>query len=274
MTEARATGEATTTGGNELRLSVSAGDGVPAGVVRYAHDKLRHLAAHERFPILFGEVRLHLEPSASRDRPAEAEAVFDVNGEPVRAHVAARELMEAVDLLEDRMARRLERHRRRRTDRARRLHGREEHEWRHGDPPSTRPEFYDRPAEERRLVRRKTFAVGELTCDEAVDTLDLLGHDFLLFTNAATGADAVVHYGDEHGLELIDATGRDDALGDRPVAPVRYRPLGAPHCTVEEAAARLDLDVVPFVFHVDPDTGRGSVVYRRYDGHYGVITPA
>ena len=264
----------TTSPDEQVRLAVSAGEGVPASAIDYATGKLTHLASHERAPILFGEVRLTLEPNPARERPATAEAVFVVNGDPVRAHVAAHDLPEAVDLLEDRMARRLERHRRRGTDRARRMHGQAEHEWRHGDPPAHRPEYFDRPVDERRLVRRKTFTMGEMTCDEAADALDLLGHDFLLFANLATGADAVVFYGDDHGLELIDASGRDDAVGADTVVPVRLSGHGTPRCTVEEAAAQLDVDVLPFVFHVDPGTGRGSVVYRRYDGHYGVITPA
>ena len=29
----------------------------------------------------------------------------------------------------------------------------------------------------------------------------------------------------------------------------------------------------PFVFYLDGATGRGAVVYRRYDGHYGLIEP-
>ena len=41
-----------------------------------------------------------------------------------------------------------------------------------------------------------------------------------------------------------------------------------------EAVERLDVDVEPFVFFVEPESGRGNVVYRRYDGHYGLITPA
>ena len=257
----------------QIRLAVSAGEGVPDSVVEYATAKLRHLASHERAPILFGEVRLTLEPNPARERPATAEAVLVVNGDPVRAHVAAHDLPEAVDLLEDRMARRLERHRRRGTDRARRMHGPADHEWRHGDAPAHRPEYFARPVDERRLVRRKTFTVGEMTCDEAADTLDLLGHDFLLFANLATGADAVVFYGDDRGLELIDSSGRDDAVGADTVVPVRLSGHGTPQCTVEEAVAQLDVDVLPFVFHLDPRTGRGSVVYRRYDGHYGVITP-
>ena len=110
----------TTTPNEQVQLNVSAGEGVPAYVVDYATGKLQHLVSHERSPVLFGEIRLTFEPNPARDRPATAEAVLVVNGDPVRAHVAAHGLPEAVDLLEDRLARRLERHRRRGTDRARR----------------------------------------------------------------------------------------------------------------------------------------------------------
>ena len=42
--------------------------------------------------------------------------------------------------------------------------------------------------------------------------------------------------------------------------------------TEEQAVEHLDLAGDAFVFHLDPGTGRGRVLYRRYDGHYGLIT--
>jgi Sigma 54 modulation/S30EA ribosomal protein C terminus len=30
----------------------------------------------------------------------------------------------------------------------------------------------------------------------------------------------------------------------------------------------------PFLFFVDAETGRGNVLYHRYDGHYGLIVPS
>ena len=44
--------------------------------------------------------------------------------------------------------------------------------------------------------------------------------------------------------------------------------------TVDEATSRLDVSGEPFVFFVDASTRRGSIVYRRYDGNYGLIRPA
>lgn len=36
-----------------------------------------------------------------------------------------------------------------------------------------------------------------------------------------------------------------------------------------EAQQRLDITGFPFVFFADDSTGRGNVLYHRYDGHYG-----
>ena len=54
----------------------------------------------------------------------------------------------------------------------------------------------------------------------------------------------------------------------------RNASFGAPELTLTQAEERLDASGERFVFFVNPDTGRGNVVYLRYDGHYGVITPA
>ena len=259
------------------KLSLTSRGAVSESDLTYAHDKIAGLVAGLDVPVLFAEVRLSQETDPARERPSIAEAVLDLNGQPVRAHVASHQMRAAVDLLVDRLHRRLERHAHVRDDRrarVRRHHEPHEQPWRHGDLPSQRPEHFDRPVDERRVVRRKSYATGEMTPDEAADALDLLGHDFFLFTNLTTGADAVVSYSAEHGLELIDASGRDDAAGDGTIAPIRPARLEAPRCTTAEATAELDLDVVPFVFFVDDDTGRGCVVYHRYDGHYGLVTPS
>jgi hypothetical protein len=44
--------------------------------------------------------------------------------------------------------------------------------------------------------------------------------------------------------------------------------------TVQEATERLDAGGEPFVFFANAVSGRGNVVYRRYDGHDGLITAA
>ncbi|MRH92604.1 hypothetical protein GFY24_35165 [Nocardia sp. SYP-A9097] len=46
----------------------------------------------------------------------------------------------------------------------------------------------------------------------------------------------------------------------------------APELEMDGAVARLELTGWPFVFF--RDHGRSHVLYHRYDGHYGLITPA
>ena len=51
-------------------------------------------------------------------------------------------------------------------------------------------------------------------------------------------------------------------------------PQPAPRLTIREAAERLEATSAEFVFFRMATTDRGCVVYHRYDGHYGLITPA
>ena len=228
-------------------------------------------------PVLFAEVKLSRDPDPARQRPFVAEAVLTLSGTTLRAHVAAETMVAAIDLLDDRLRQRLDRYSSIRTER--RQHGPQAHAdgdgaWHHGDLPTQRPDRFIRPIEDRELVRHKSFAVEEMTPDEAADLLDLLGHDFLLFTNANTGADAVIWYSADNGLELIDASSRADALDDATVTPIRVSKNVVRRCTSVEAIEELDLDLEPFVFFLDSDAGRGEIAYHRYDGHYGLITPA
>jgi hypothetical protein len=65
--------------------------------------------------------------------------------------------------------------------------------------------------------------------------------------------------------------GPEPADGD---PPVTLDPQPAPRLVLAEARERLELGGLPFVFFVDRDSHRGAVLYHRYDGHYGLITPA
>src|SRR5450759_2855463 len=67
----------------------------------YARRKVARAAHRARGSILFAKGDLHAETNPSRSRPARAKAVLDVNGLPVRAHVRAPTLHEAIDKLED-----------------------------------------------------------------------------------------------------------------------------------------------------------------------------
>jgi ribosome-associated translation inhibitor RaiA len=239
----------------------------------YSLEKLRHVSRFAPGPILHARLRLHHEPDPGRERPAIAEASLDINGRAVRAHVAAPTMREAIDLLEARLRRRIDRLAER--DQALRLRHRDagSGEWHHGDAQARRPEFFDRPVEERDVVRRKAFTLEAETPDEAVLDLELLDHDFLLFHNAATDQDSLIHRIGDRGYSLIQSNGNINGL-EGCVAPIRPSAFVPARIRLDDATRLLDLGDEPFVFFIDSRTRRGNVVYRRYDGHYGLIVPA
>lgn len=49
-------------------------------------------------------------------------------------------------------------------------------------------------------------------------------------------------------------------------------PAPTPTLAADDAVTLLNLSAAPFVFYRDTATGAGAVIYRRYDGHYGLIT--
>lgn len=242
---------------------------VPEAMREYAEKKIGHVRDYAHEPVLDAHAVVTLAADPARERPALAEATLDVNGTPVRAQVAAAHLGEAIDLLEDLLRRRLVQHQDRVKTRHRWIGVASEHEWRHGDLPTQRPEHFPRPPDERRVVRRKTFALEPMTPDEAAFDMDLLSHDFHLFTDLGTGQDVVIYRkpGGRFGIR--------GEVGETALTAASLDVEG-PAAVMREAQAVAHLDVAgePFVFYLDPDARRGRVLYLRYDGHYGLITGA
>lgn len=245
---------------------------VPDDQVERAVEKMRAACATAPRPVLFARVELALEPNPSLERPAVAKASVDVSGRLVRAHVACPTITEAVDRLEDRVRRGIDRLAQRRRDREREPGVAEPGEWRHIDLPTARPPYYPRPVEERELVRTKSLSIGRVSPEEAAFEMELLDHDFHLFTDAGTGADCVIHRGDDAALLLISP---DPEAGRGPAGEPAELPVApAPRMAVSDALATLDGTAAPFVAFLDPEHDRLKVAYRRYDGHYGLVEPA
>ncbi len=238
----------------------------------YARDKVGSVVRHVREPVREVRIRLTRLPDPAVERPAIAQAMLDVDGRPVRAQVAAPTMREAVDRLRDRLAGRVDRSNPHwEARRGRTAAGPDApHPWRHDSPPAHRPDYYPRPAEEREVIRHKSYALARGSVEEAIEEMESLDFDFHLFTDAETGEDCVVHRGAAGGYQLATAFGRQDhGAAPRGVA---VDPRPAPRLTVAEAKQRLDAAAWPFVFFVNPVIGRGAVLYRRYDGHYGLVS--
>ncbi|MGW3247405.1 sigma 54 modulation/S30EA ribosomal C-terminal domain-containing protein [Streptomyces sp. NPDC001070] len=246
---------------------------LPPDAAEYAQAKVRALISRTREPVLFARVKLTHMANPAMDRPAIAQASVDVNGRPVRAHVAAATIGEAIDLLQDRLGERLARLAEHWEARRGRMPMPGPHAWRHGSEPSHRPDHYPRPAEERQVVRHKSFSLARESPDEAAFEMEMTDYDFHLFTDLGTGEDSVLYRSGPTGYRLAQVHPRPRIVGDVAV-PLTVSEIPAPRMNVAEAKHRLDITGFPFVFFADDTTGRGNVLYHRYDGHYGLITPA
>ena len=247
------------------------GDVTPADR-EYAATKIGRLSGLVAAPVLYARVVLTVHEDPARDRPVSAKGELDVNGRLVGAHVAAGTVPEAVDRLDARLRERLERYAHRQQSKARRGRNGDAHTWHHGDRESSRPEYFPRPSDERQILRTKTFAVAAMTPDEAAFDLELLDHDFYLFANVETGEDNVIARAEGEGYVLHEPSAAGHA-GDAatPMVPAPGHPATV---TTDAAVDLLELGGGRYLFFLDPDDGRGRLLYHRYDGHYGLIVPA
>jgi hypothetical protein len=244
---------------------------LPADVADYARQRISQLGEHLAEPVFHTRIRLTHQPDPGVERPVLAQANVTLKGRMVRAQVAGLTGPEAVDRLRERLQQRLARHARHWQARRGGGPSAEPDQWRHGQEPAHRPSYYPRPVEERQVIRHKSFTPRRISPDEAAREMDQFDYDFHLFTDEQTARDAVVYRGGITGYRLARATaGPEPATSD---PPITMSPHPAPHLSFDEARQRLELSGLPFIFFVDPGTGRGMVVYHRYDGHYGVITP-
>ncbi|MDR6865002.1 sigma 54 modulation/S30EA ribosomal C-terminal domain-containing protein [Phycicoccus sp. 3266] len=257
----------------DVRVTISGVD--EPDLAELLRTKVARICRHTHVPVTSAWVRLsrHGDPAVSR--PIVAQANLDLDGRMVRAQVEAVSAHEAVDLLDARLrglVQRAARH-----WEARRGHepSYAAHEWQHDSEPTRRHTWYPRAEAEREVVRHKTFSIARRTVDEAVAELELLDYDFHLFEEACTGIDCVVYRGGPTGLRLAYARRPPHGVAVAAHLGVTVSPNPAPRLTTAQAVERLNLSGMPFCFFRDATTGRrGCVLYHRYDGHYGLITPA
>ena len=223
------------------RVEVTLRGSIPARVKGYASEKISALLHLSPMPVVRARVVLTRTHHRAVDQHVIAEATLDLNGRPVRAQVAAATSHEAVDLVRDRLRRKLSQLGRHPADLGGRLRFR-------------KPAFAQLPAEEREMRRHKAYQPAVATPEEAASDMELMDYDFQLFTDAVSGWDAVVFR-------------QHDGYG------VSYLP-DQPRLTTETAIDALDATDWPYLFYRDEDSNRGNVLYRRHDGNYGLITPA
>jgi hypothetical protein len=236
----------------------------------YAREKVEGLLArHDRQPALHVRVRLVRHGNPAQHLSVTGQVNVDLNGRFIRVQAAAATPREAVDRLVDRLRHRLERVAVDWEARRGGRYHRAPHEWRHDAPPTQPKPYFPLPPEDRQLIRHKTISPAFCSIDEAVADMNDLDHDFHLFTEANSGIDSVI-YRVGPQLRLAQIAPTPGELGPH-TAEVTVSEQPAPVLDIPEAIKRLRLTELPFLFFLDAEHGRGSVLYRRYDGHYGLI---
>lgn len=245
---------------------------VPEGTVDLAVHQVSSLLRLAPEPVLFARVKLIMSADPAVQRPAIAQLNVDLNGRLIRAQAAGETMRAAVHHACDRLRIRLERAARNweavRGGRPVPRPG----AWRHQSLPARQLSYFPRPPQERTVARHKSYALARQTPDEAAADAELMDYDFHLFTERSTGQDSVI-YRTADGYRLALARPLKGRPG--PVDPsITVSKMSAPRLSVTEAATRLEAAGQSFLFFVNAGTGRGNVIYHRYDGDYGLIAPA
>ncbi len=209
----------------------------------------------------------HLTNPAA-EQPALAQVVVNVDGHVVRAQATAANVAAAARLLRAPLADKL-----RRAWRA----------WGAGHPAphvagGEQPHHVvvrlgSGRSVEAHVVRHQPVRLARETAREAVLDMELGVYKFFLFGDALTGADCLV---ERRGPDTYQLTSTGPAGCSEPGSGVSVLPadLRPPRIELAEAARRLTHSGAEHLFFVDAATGRGSVLYRRYPGHYALISPA
>jgi ribosome-associated translation inhibitor RaiA len=255
-------------GAQDVRVQVRVAGAVPAELPDLARQKVEAVLRHVGEPVLAARVLLAIAPDPAVARPAMASGTVSVNGRVVRAEVGADTMRNAIDQLASRLRVRLERARPSRPDCG-------PDSRRHGPARALA-----KAGTGERVIRAASVAAAAATPATAARELGLLGYDFYLFTDELSGQDSVI-YRTPDGYKIDSARpfgGRvvssAPTAAVAPASRITISDHAAPRLSVPDAISRLEYLGESFMFFVDAATGRGSVLYRRLDGHYGLVAPA
>jgi len=246
---------------------------LPPALAERAGRKVKRLFGLAHRPVLAASVRLSRHGNPAMEQPVVAQANLDVSGRWLRAQVVAPTAAEAIDRLDAKLRRQLERSVLHWEARRGRWTDVDPAEWRHDSPSGQPTRRFSRLEDEREIVRRKCYSLARSTVDDAFFEMHLLDYDFHLFTESGTGQDSVLY----HAGPTLHRLAQSTPPGPHRLSPFRLAVTvsgqPAPILATNDAVDRLGLLGLPFLFFLDLDRARGNVLYHRYDGHYGLITP-
>jgi putative sigma-54 modulation protein len=154
--------------------------------------------------------RIDVDFGESRTRRADdshtCEILVHLNHHLVKGTASAIEHVVALDLALDKVEQQMRRLHERRVRRRNTFRSRNGANGSEPPPAAIEPEA-DADDEGPMIVKTKQFAVKPMHPEEAVLQMELLGHDFFLFTSTESGRAAVLYRRNDGNLGLIEATG-------------------------------------------------------------------
>jgi putative sigma-54 modulation protein len=154
------------------------------------------------------EVEFHEERNPRIHERQVCEATVRLRKVVIKAHASAIDQVAALDRLVDKVEHQLQKLHSKRVSRT---HPRRRDLVTHALPIEELAVPFEAEQEEGQVVKVKQVAILPMTQDEAALQMDLLGHDFFVFTNVATQRAAVMYRRRDGHFGLIDTEPDTDA---------------------------------------------------------------
>jgi putative sigma-54 modulation protein len=165
----------------------------------YAEEKIGKVAKiHDRDDMQV-DVVLHVEKNPANKNRDVAEVTARMKGITVRAEEAAPDMYAAIDLVSEKLERQMRKYKTKLVDRR---NGKTVVKTAPGDRELPAPPFTE--DEEGTVVRTKVVDAKPMTEDEAIMQMELLGHDFFVFTHADTSSVNVLYRRHDGNYGLIE----------------------------------------------------------------------
>lgn len=174
---------------------------ITEAIREYVNQKIEKAVNH--FQSMTTEVDVHLSVARNpRINPKQtAEVTIYVNGAVVRAEESSENLYASIDLVADKIARKLRKYKEKKADRSRTpvktVEALGDHTMVADLLTNRAPEL---PAD---VVRTKYFAMPPMTIEDALEQLELVDHSFYVFRNVESGEINVVYERNHGGYGVI-----------------------------------------------------------------------
>lgn len=166
---------------------------------QYAEDKIRKLSRYLSLPR--AEVELSVEKNPRISANQTVEVTIHTRGPVIRGKESTEDMHASIDLVSEKLEKQIKRYKGKVHD---------NHSSRaHGLSPealAAPPETLQPEEAEPGIVKTKQFAVKPMTPEEATMQMELLGHDFFVFTNSETEEINVVYRRSDENYGLIEPT--------------------------------------------------------------------